>query len=831
MIKASFRSQVLALAVLPAVAMTVVLVLFFTHTRLNELDSELTARGQAIARQLAPACEFGVFSGNQAILSRLASATLQEADVIGVTVKSNSGEVIVSMREHASDASDDGSSTTSGSPVRLFQAPIIASEIEIDDFAAGVASKGKSANATPILLGSVEIEVSAVAMAMQQETILLQSLLLGFIGLLLTSLMALRAARSVSVPVLLLAQTVEKIKNGEFNARVPTQAGGELGMLELGINSMAAALNQARDDTAKRAEDTLFLEQVRAQVTLQSLGEGVIATDAQGRVTFVNAAAEQLLGWSATQSIGLPLGDVVCTADEVSLLRCLDTGVVDRGDAYRTIFRRDGSQLSVRDSAAPVRDRDGNIIGMVLILLDVTQMHTLTQELAFQATHDPLTGLLNRRAFEARLQHITEILSLDHRQHVLCYVDLDQFKVVNDTCGHAAGDELLKQLTFVLRARLRRGDTIARLGGDEFGVIFENCSVEEALPLAETLRAAISAFRFGWGGHVFDIGASVGMVGIDAESGSLQDLMRAADSACYVAKDLGRDRIHIYQPDDLVLAKHRGEIQWARLLKRSFDENRLVLFSQEIHAISSQPLALAPNYEITVMMLGDDGGSLIPPMAFIPAAERFHLMPSLDRWVIRTAFRDLGGVISNVDAMNRCAPRYAINLSGQSLCDPQFLAFVTQEFENASVVPDQICFEITETAAIANLSSAVVVLQSLRDMGCRIALDDFGSGLSSFGYLKHLPVDVLKIDGSFVKDIASDQVSLSMVEAINRIGHVMGLVTVAEFVESAEILTKLREIGVDYAQGYYLDRPRAVDDVRLHQYRHSNLIEVSEAVS
>lgn len=806
MTKGDFRTRVLALALLPAATMTALLVVFFTGARLGEVDAELSARGQAIARQLAPACEYGVFSNNKAVLSRLARAALNEADVLAVTIRDQTGEVLVDARASALYNAGAPASKTA----RIFRAPIMPSEVPIEDFSvAGPSIPSHETQRPP--LGSVEVELSESALVTRERTIIGQSLGLAILALAVILWLALRAAKSVSVPVLALAGTMQKLKQGQLDVQVNVNAPGELGVLQRGVNDMIAALRQAREVEAQRAEDKLYLEKVRAQVTLQSLGEGIISTDAAGHVTFVNTAAEHLLGVSAVDAQGLPLAEVVPSAEGGSALRCLELGSVVRSEGYRRLVRRDGKEFSVRESAAPVRDRTGHIIGMVLVLHDVTQMHQMAQQLAFQASHDPLTGLLNRHAFELRLQQMIENGRIEARQHVLCYLDLDQFKMVNDTCGHAAGDELLKQLTFILRACLRRGDTIARLGGDEFGIVFEDCTVSEALPLAESLRATIAAFRFGWGDHAFDVGASLGMVPINEDSGTLQDILRAADSACYVAKDLGRDRIHVYEPHDQALAKHRGEMQWARRLKRGFEEDQLVLFAQQILPLADCPIGAAPNYEITVMMRSDDGQTLIPPMAFIPAAERFRLMPALDRWVIRAAFRNLRDLMQAEPGMAPRPLRYAINVSGQSLCDGQLLPFVMNEFEATGISPEQICFEITETAAIANLGNAVDVLGSLRELRCTVALDDFGSGLSSFGYLKHLPVDLIKIDGAFVKDIVRDKVSLSMVEAINHIGHEMGLATIAESVESESILSKLKEIGVDYAQGFFLGKPLPLD--------------------
>lgn len=813
MIRHSFRFQILLLTLVPALSITGLLVMFFIETRLTEVDIELSARGSAIARQLAPACEYGIFAHNKDVLVRLVRSALTERDVIGATIRDQRGEVLADA--HSSNT--DGLTTNAGErkKSRVFRATVTANDVSIDDFPASPIDGVAATAVRDRELGTVEVELSEAAMLHQQQTILWQSILLAFGVLSLISVVAIGLARRVSVPVSRLAAALNAIRDGALDTRIPVSSGGELGSLEQGVNSMASALQAARVQELARAEDSLFLEKVRAQATLQCLGEGVVATDASGFITYLNTAAEQLLGWSAKQARGHAVRDVLQrVGDDSTLLeeevlgRCIQLGVVIRSDGYCKLQRRDGSQISVRESAAPIRDRNGELIGAVLVLLDVTQMYALAQQLSHQANHDALTGMLNRRAFEARLQQTIDSVRRDlGAQHVLCYIDLDQFKVVNDTCGHAAGDEMLRQLSFIIQHHLRRGDTVARLGGDEFGVILENCAVPEALPLMDNLRVAVGAFRFGWGEQSFDVGLSVGMVAIVAESGTLQDVLRAADSACYVAKELGRNRIHLYQPHDEALLRRRGEMQWVTRLKRGFDENRFVLFSQAIHPLGKDCPIRAPDYEITVMLQSEDSATLTPPMAFIPAAERFNLMPNLDRWVIEAALRQLGK--SNAAALRTMQrlPVYAINLSGQSLNDSHFLSFVSNLFDEVGIAPGQICFEITETAAIANLSNATLLLRALRNKGCSIALDDFGSGLSSFGYLKHLPVDLLKIDGGIVKDIAHDPVSLSMVEAINQIGHVMGLATIAEFVESAAIAEKLKELRVDYGQGFYLDTP------------------------
>jgi diguanylate cyclase (GGDEF)-like protein len=411
------------------------------------------------------------------------------------------------------------------------------------------------------------------------------------------------------------------------------------------------------------------------------------------------------------------------------------------------------------------------------------------------ASHDALTGLLNRREFEQRVRAIVEHHDAEDGQHAVLYLDLDQFKVVNDTSGHAAGDELLRQVGALLRPRLREGDVLARLGGDEFGVLLPHCPPAPALRIAEALRKAIVDFRFAWKNRSFTIGVSIGLVNLADGPHTLASALSAADAACYLAKDKGRNRVQVYRPEDSEVALRRGEMEWVHRLHRALAEDRLCLFSQPICAMHA-PGAHSDHQELLVRLI-DENNELIAPIAFIPAAERYHLMPSIDRWVIRTAFR----VITELRAAGNVGGTYAINISGASIGDDQFLDFVRESFARFRIPHASICFEITETTAVTSLSKAADFIGALREPGCRFALDDFGVGVSSFTYLKQLPVDFLKIDGSFVKNMLNDPVDAAMVEAIHRIGRVMGKQTIAESVETAATLDALRSVGIDYAQG------------------------------
>jgi len=569
-----------------------------------------------------------------------------------------------------------------------------------------------------------------------------------------------------------------------------------------------------RDNTSlKLAQQALSREKERLAVTLESIGDGVITTDVNGAVDYLNPVAEELTGWAASDAAGHPLMEVFVVKEEGSrtglpnpVQRCLvEQRTIHLAENVSLRNRQSQREYAIEVTASPIRDHSGRVIGAVLALHDVTVLRNMARQMAYQARHDPLTGLINRGEFELRLAQVLESARGGHTQHALCYLDLDQFKIVNDTCGHVAGDELLKQLTAQLQARVRETDTLARLGGDEFGILLEHCPIEEAAATAEALRQVVKRFRFAWQDKLFDVGASIGLVPITADSGSLVDVLSAADSACYIAKDQGRNRIHVYQPEDNALVQRRGEMQWVHRVNRALGENRFRLLYQKVLPLAEGETDVY--CEILVRMV-DEQGQLVPPMAFIPAAERYQMMPELDRWVLSAA---LAAMRSNAPALADVTV-CAVNLSGQSLCDEHFLSSVVELLDDAGVDPDRICFEITETAAIANLARATRFINVLKGMGCRFALDDFGSGLSSFSHLKHLPVDFLKIDGGFVRDMANDPVDAAVVETINRIGHVMGIRTIAESVENNDTLEALRQQGVNFAQGSAIAEPKLFSD-------------------
>jgi len=563
----------------------------------------------------------------------------------------------------------------------------------------------------------------------------------------------------------------------------------------------------------KRAETAVFEEKEKAQVTLQSIGDAVITTDAEGRIEYLNPVAEDLTGWESREVCGKTLSDVFTIINEATrepvenpVSRALREGHVIAVADHAVLMNRRGQEIAIQDSAAPIRDRHGKIIGAVMVFHDVSKERRLRRALAYQASHDALTGLINRREFENRLNEALLTARSDaSTTHVLLYLDLDQFKLVNDTCGHQAGDRLLKQITGILQTRLRAGDTIARLGGDEFGILLQDCTAERAAKIADSLRQAIRDYRFEWQDGAMNVGVSIGFVEINGDSESITSVMSAADVACYAAKDSGRNRVHMYQTGSAP-ERHR-EMQWVSRLTRACEENRLELYYQPIVPIGANKDPRG-HYELLVRMRGENG-ELVLPAEFIPAAERYNIMPMIDRWVVSQALGALAHYRGDGDI--RHGYTLSINLSGTSLNDDHFLEFLINELQTYDLSPGAVCFEITETAAISNLANVVHFMREFRARGCQFSLDDFGSGLSSFMYLKNLPVDFLKIDGQFIQNVTTDHVDRSMVEAITQIGHAMGIKTIAERVESAEVLACLAQIGVEYAQGVYIAVPESVE--------------------
>ena len=557
-------------------------------------------------------------------------------------------------------------------------------------------------------------------------------------------------------------------------------------------------------------EEALFREKEGAQITLQSIGDGVITTDAHSIIDYINPVAEQLTGWRLEDAMGKPVEEVfrafheeTCEPLENPLSSSIRRLRASKSVRPMLLIRRDGNELYVESTAAPIRDGNGQVSGAVLVFHDVSESRELNRKLSYHASHDLLTGLVNRREFENRLERALKSAKAREDSYALCYLDIDQFKIINDTCGHSAGDALLGQVGALLKSKVRWRDTLSRLGGDEFGVLLESCSLDEAMRTAEILREAVRNFRFTWEDRAFRLGASLGVVPITADNEDVAAILSAADGACAAAKEQGRNRVHSFAENDIELMRRRREMQWAARINAALEEGRFELYRMTIMPL--QKVEEGAHYELLLRMR-DENGRIVSPEHFIAAAERYGITPNIDRWVIENAFRWLVSEADEREKLDVCA----INLSGQSLGDDKFLPFVIDQFQKSGLDASKICFEVTETSAVASFSQANRFIQSLKELGCKFSLDDFGTGLSSFGYLKHFPVDYLKIDGSFVRGILTDPIDREMVRSINEIGHLTGKLVIAEFAENQEIIQTLASLGVDYAQGYGISQPTRI---------------------
>lgn len=601
---------------------------------------------------------------------------------------------------------------------------------------------------------------------------------------------------------------INKVGGGDFDQ-------ADLDLLTLLASQVAIAIdNNSLLEQLEKANQALASEKERVQVTLSSIGDAVMTTDTLGRIEYLNPAAERLFAVRLPESqsgqladLGIllyeddrqPAGDLVAP--------CLREGRLPYPFRTLVLMRADGEEFFIEPNAAPIRDQDGRISGVALVFRDVSQARELTRQLSHQATHDALTGLLNRREFEYRIKQAIRDIQVSSNEHCLLHMGLDQFKVINDTCGHIAGDKLLQQFAAMLTNKLRQGDSLARIGGDEFGLLLDNCSVQHALGYASKIQEMTRSFRFFWDKKMFMIGVSIGLSAVNRESESVMQVMSSVDAACDMAKETGRDRIYVHDEADEALHARLGEMQWTPRITRAIEEQRMVLYYQPI----VHPDATADHcshYEILIRMQ-DESGSIISPVDFLPAAERYNLITTIDCWVVSSYFRWLAEHPKHLSGLEFGS----VNLSGRSLSDENCLTHIENQLSEFGIPGQKICFEITETEAIGNLPNAIYFINRLKSLGCSFALDDFGSGLSSYAYLKNLPVDFLKIDGIFVKDIVTDPSHYAMVESINHIGHVMGRKTIAEFVENKEIAALLSKMGVDYLQGYGIAKPRPLSEM------------------
>lgn len=556
-----------------------------------------------------------------------------------------------------------------------------------------------------------------------------------------------------------------------------------------------------------------LIEKERAQITLHSIGDGVITTDSSGAIDYMNPVAETLTGWRFHQAMGMSMEAILHLEDEVSgrvipdpARRCMVEKRVISPKTDNVLISKNGMRFSIQGTAAPMFNAQGGCIGVVLVFKDVSDSRRMQKMMVHQATHDPLTGLVNRSAFEDRLQKAVESARNFENTHALLYLDLDQFKIVNDTAGHVAGDELLKQISVLLSSQLRARDTLGRLGGDEFSVLLENCPLSKASRVANILIDAIREYRFSWEDKSYQIGVSIGVVPITAEVSDRNELMIQADQACYSAKELGRGCAFIATDKDFDANFQPGESMQRDDLAKAIEDERFELLYQPIVALGDKNAGTHTRAEILLRML-DTEDKYLKPGAFIPTASRFGMMGQIDRWVIGKLFNDYSHVfMQNPDLVMN------INLSVQAVSDELTIDFISRQFETSVVSPHQICFEITETILTNHFSSARLFIEQIGSLGCACALDDFGSGLSSFSYLKGIGVDFLKIDGDLIRDICDDVVDRTMIESINTMAHLLGIKTIAKCADSEAIIHEIRQLGIEYAQGYYLGDPVSMDN-------------------
>jgi diguanylate cyclase (GGDEF)-like protein len=694
------KSRMMLLTLAPTFIITIFLTSYSISKSIDTLQSSLIERGKIIAGQIAPASEYGLLSGNVELLNATIDETLaREQDVTGVQILNTQNQTVVDAGSHGFsipkfDNNSEEVSVIDSTDQLVMSAPIMRNVVEIDDYFGAthdVANKDEKK-----IIGYALVTLSKKGIQGTQTSMIWKSALLGFLGFVISSFLAYRLGRSITEPIVVMAESIKNLGAGHFNLRIDENAAGEIKTLQLGFNNMANHIQIAHD--------------------------------------------------------------------------------------------------SLQD-----------------------KVHDATRMLRHQAQHDALTGLVNRQEFERRLNNALSDVKAGSANHIFCYMDLDQFKVVNDTCGHRAGDELLRQISLILSQRVRDEDTFARLGGDEFGLLLTNCEVNNALSIAESMRTMVEDFRFVHENRMFRIGVSIGMVEITNEMQDLGDITSYADAACYAAKDNGRNQIHLYRHQDDDLAKRQVEMEWVARINHAIEEDRFCLYCQPILPLQDNNDNIF--YEILVRKIDVDG-SIIQPMAFIPSAERYHLMTKIDRWVINKTFASFHELINPNEIGDFLL---TINLSGMSLSDKGLLPFIKDQFRIYNVPATRICFEITETSAIINLANTLSLMAELNQIGCKFLLDDFGSGMSSFAYLKNLPVDYLKMDGGFVRDIAHNKIDFAMAQSIQSIAKAMNIKTIAEFVESADTLQLLKEMGVDYGQGFYLSSPMPIANA-LGNFRQLSLL-------
>lgn len=801
MISTRFTSKVILVTVIPVITTALILGFILISGRIDEFNKRIDEKGNNIASYLSPISEYGIFSNDFSYLDSILAHTLKQSDIVAVYIENNQKSIV--LKKFNDKWRNFEIVNIDKANNKIFSSTITKTSIEIDDVETELSNISSNSNN----IGTVYVVVNLDKANINKSRIIIDGVIITFILTITTILIALLFSRSVINPINKIHSGVKIIEKGDLLHRIFVDFSGELAELALGINNMTSSLEEAHIKEKERADTELFIEKTKAQITLDAIGDGVITTDINGKVTYLNPAAEKLTGFTLAKAHNKYISKIFrikSDGSEISnyhIMDCIKSSHKTNFEAGCTLIGNDGTEYNIKETATPLLDKNDNLLGAVLVFHDFTKIKKMTDVFVHQATHDELTGILNRRAFEDKMKNILNDISNDDT-HALCYIDLDQFKIVNDTCGHLAGDELLKIITTSVNKHIRKNDFFARLGGDEFGVIFYNCEVKKARILAENMRSTISKIKFTWENHSFNVGSSIGVVPI-TKGESYTNLMITVDTACYVAKDKGRNRVHVYEQNDKDILKHEGDVHWFQEIKSAIENDDFVLYSQKISPHAKQDDNEI--YEILIRL--NKNGTIIEPAEFIPAAERYSLMINIDMWVIKTLFKIING-----NNTFKKGTRFSINLSGQTITNSSFIDFLNKELDANRISTSMLIFEITETAAISNFNKAGNFIKRFKDRGCKFALDDFGSGMSSFQYLSKLPLDYIKIDGSFVKNIHNNPFNQSVIKSISQIGHSLGLEIIAESVENEQILNELDKSLIDYVQGYEIEYPHPLTD-------------------
>ncbi|MFO8023654.1 EAL domain-containing protein [Thiohalophilus sp.] len=795
----SIKHKILAIAIIPMLAIAFMLTASHIGNRTEDAEERLVNKARTTTRILASSIEYGIVSGNQEHTRSLLNNFVKDHEILRARVYDANNNLL-------HEISSNTSSTKNNPPTIQIENKILQSTENINDYTGIEAGPRRK-------IGTLTVDISTLDLEKEKKNIILEGVIITLLLLTITFFVTLVYLKRITNPFIKMLTDIDTIRDGNIGHQLETSSITELDALARHINNMSTSLKQARDELIEKSDNELYVERNKAHVTLESIGEGVITTDVQGNISYMNPAAEILTANRFRNVYGKSLHKILKVRKPES--DSIDTYpfekvVSDKENLHHyphlTLVKPDKSEIVIKDTASPILDRSGDVIGMALIFHDFSSIKHMSDKLTYQATHDDLTDLYNRREFETQLHDALDDARERDTEHSLCYLDLDQFKIINDTCGHLAGDILLKQISQQIKNRIRRHDLLARLGGDEFGIIFYDTDIKEAEELANEVKNSVADFRYIWHDTAFDIGVSIGLVPINAAVNSHPELLMRADSACYIAKDNGRNCIHTYAPSDRDFIRRCDELQWYNRITEALDTDRFELFCQTIQPVSEN-CTQQKHYEILLRMIERD--ERVMPEQFIPAAERYLLMPRIDRWVIeaflslfeKQAIRNFGDNI------------YNINLSGQSLCNSEFIDYLIQRLQSNYINPSSLTFEITETAAISNLEKALHFINIMKEMGCKFALDDFGTGVSSFQYLHDLPVDYLKIDGKFVRNIHNNQINYSIIDAIIKIGHEQGLEIIAEYVEDEQIRQKLAHCDIDYIQGYAVDKPFPLQEI------------------